>query len=93
MGTPYQFGVGEELFLADAQTRGTPRRAKAFHADVHERMPQAESRRALRLLQRRPRVRLASTGSARRPAWKARKPSGQIAGPNTSVVNSSTVKC
>ena len=42
MGATYQFGIEEELFLADAKTRGTPWRAKAFHADVHERMPEVE---------------------------------------------------
>lgn len=42
MGTPYQFGIEEELFLADAQTRGTPKHANDFHADVHKRIPEVE---------------------------------------------------
>ena len=42
MGTPYQFGIEEELFLADAETRGTPRRVDAFHGDVRRRMPEVE---------------------------------------------------
>lgn len=42
MSASYQFGIEEELFLADAQTRGTPTRVKPFHKAVHERMPQVE---------------------------------------------------
>lgn len=42
MTASYQFGIEEELFLADARTRGTPRQVKRFHASVHERMPQVE---------------------------------------------------
>lgn len=42
MGTPYQFGIEEELFLADARTRGTPRNVERFHRDVHARMPEVE---------------------------------------------------
>ena len=42
MGTPYQFGIEEELFLADTETRGTPLRVDAFHADVRKRMPEVE---------------------------------------------------
>ncbi len=43
MGTGYRFGIEEELFLADATTRGTPRRTlKAFHAAVHAALPAAE---------------------------------------------------
>jgi carboxylate-amine ligase len=38
----YQFGIEEELFLADAQSRGTPRRVKPFHKAVHDRMPEVE---------------------------------------------------
>jgi carboxylate-amine ligase len=39
----YQFGIEEEYFLADAATRGTPRRAVAdFHAAVRQRLPEAE---------------------------------------------------
>jgi glutamate---cysteine ligase / carboxylate-amine ligase len=43
MNTDYRFGIEEELFLADAVTRGTARRTvKAFHKDIHERLPKAE---------------------------------------------------
>ncbi len=43
MNTDYRFGIEEELFLADAVTRGSARRAvKAFHKDIHERLPKAE---------------------------------------------------
>lgn len=43
MDTSYRFGIEEEFFLADAVTRGTPRRtAKAFHADVHAQLPAVE---------------------------------------------------
>lgn len=38
----YQFGIEEELFLADARTRGTPKQTKKFHATVRERLPQVE---------------------------------------------------
>ncbi|WP_430913273.1 carboxylate-amine ligase [Methylobacterium sp. sgz302541] len=37
----YRFGIEEEYFLADAETRGTPRRSvKPFHADAAERLPE-----------------------------------------------------
>ena len=43
MNTSYRFGIEEEFFLADAATRGTPRRTvKAFHDDVHARLPLVE---------------------------------------------------
>ncbi len=43
MDTRYQFGIEEEYFLADATTRGTPRRAvTAFHDAVRKRLPQVE---------------------------------------------------
>lgn len=44
MGASYRFGIEEEYFLADAATRGTPRRAaaKAFHEAARARLPQAE---------------------------------------------------
>lgn len=42
MGTSYQFGIEEELFLADAETRGTPRQVDAFHSDLRKRMPDVE---------------------------------------------------
>ena len=43
MNTDYQFGIEEEYFLADATTRGTPRRAvKAFHDAARTRLPQVE---------------------------------------------------
>ncbi|WP_375455896.1 carboxylate-amine ligase [uncultured Methylobacterium sp.] len=43
MAHAYRFGIEEEFFLADAQTRGTPgRRVKAFHAAVQARMESAE---------------------------------------------------
>ncbi len=42
MAASYQFGIEEELFLADAHTRGTPKRVKPFHQAVHERMPEVE---------------------------------------------------
>lgn len=39
----YRFGIEEEFFLADAQTRGTPQRGiKAFHAEARARMDRAE---------------------------------------------------
>ena len=42
MAATYQFGIEEELFLADARTRGTPKGVKPFHAAVHDRMPEVE---------------------------------------------------
>ncbi|WP_375464930.1 carboxylate-amine ligase [uncultured Methylobacterium sp.] len=43
MAHAYRFGVEEEFFLADAGSRGTPRRGvKAFHAAVKNRMDAAE---------------------------------------------------
>lgn len=43
MDASYRFGIEEEYFLADAATRGTPRRTvKAFHAAVRARLPAAE---------------------------------------------------
>ncbi len=43
MSASYRFGIEEEFFLADATTRNTPgKAAKAFHADVHQRMPDVE---------------------------------------------------
>ena len=43
MDASYRFGIEEEYFLADAVTRGTPRRTvRAFHAAVKERLPQVE---------------------------------------------------
>ena len=43
MDTSYRFGIEEELFLADATTRGSPGDTlDAFHHDVHERMPKVE---------------------------------------------------
>ena len=42
MAASYQFGIEEELFLADAETRGTPKHVKRFHKAVHERMPEVE---------------------------------------------------
>ena len=43
MNTDYQFGIEEEYFLADATTRGTPRRTvKAFHDAARTRLPQVE---------------------------------------------------
>jgi carboxylate-amine ligase len=39
----YHFGIEEEYFLADAVTRGTPRRTvRAFHAAIRTRVPTAE---------------------------------------------------
>lgn len=38
---PYRFGIEEEYFLADAETRGTPRRSvKPFHTEAAERLPE-----------------------------------------------------
>ncbi|GAA0575174.1 carboxylate-amine ligase [Craurococcus roseus] len=44
MDTAYRFGIEEEYFLADASTRGTPRRRalEAFHAAAGARLPGAE---------------------------------------------------
>ena len=43
MDTSYRFGIEEEFFLADAGTRGTPRRSvKAFHAAARARLPSVE---------------------------------------------------
>ncbi len=43
MDASYRFGIEEEFFLADAATRGTPRRTvKAFHAAVRTRLPTVE---------------------------------------------------
>ena len=37
----YRFGIEEEYFLADAETRGTPRRSvKPFHSQAGERLPE-----------------------------------------------------
>ncbi|WP_375465585.1 carboxylate-amine ligase [uncultured Methylobacterium sp.] len=38
---PYRFGIEEEYFLADAETRGTPRRSvKPFHVAAAQRLPE-----------------------------------------------------
>ena len=43
MNTSYQFGIEEEFFLADAITRGTPRRTvKAFHDTVRAELPHVD---------------------------------------------------
>ena len=43
MDATFRFGIEEEFFLADAATRGTPRRGlKAFHAALHRELPKAE---------------------------------------------------
>ncbi len=42
MAATYQFGIEEELFLADAGTRETPRDARAFHKQLHDQMPEVE---------------------------------------------------
>jgi glutamate---cysteine ligase / carboxylate-amine ligase len=43
MDGDYQFGIEEELFLADAVTRATPERSLgAFHAAVHDQHPEVE---------------------------------------------------
>lgn len=40
-GHPYSFGIEEEYFLADAQTRGTPQGdLAAFHAEAEARLPE-----------------------------------------------------
>ena len=38
MDARYRFGIEEEYFLADAATRGTPRRTKPFHDAVRARV-------------------------------------------------------
>ncbi|WP_174296640.1 carboxylate-amine ligase [Sphingomonas bacterium] len=38
----FRFGIEEELFLADARTRKTPRRVEPFHDAVHKRLPEVE---------------------------------------------------
>jgi carboxylate-amine ligase len=42
MAQSYRFGIEEEFFLANAATRGTPRRVKAFHVDAQARMDRVE---------------------------------------------------
>jgi glutamate---cysteine ligase / carboxylate-amine ligase len=43
MESHFQFGIEEEMFLADAQTRGTSGRSlTAFHDAVHHQLPKAE---------------------------------------------------
>ena len=44
MAASYQFGIEEELFLADTKSRDTPtpKRVKAFHKAVHDRLPEVE---------------------------------------------------
>ena len=42
MDTRYRFGIEEEYFLADATTRGTPRRTKPFHDAARARVATAE---------------------------------------------------
>ena len=44
MDATYRFGIEEEIFLADAITRGTPQAggSKAFHDEAHELMPDVE---------------------------------------------------
>ena len=44
METAYRFGIEEEYFLADARTRGTPRRRalEGFHAAAGAHLPRAE---------------------------------------------------
>ncbi|GJE56215.1 MULTISPECIES: carboxylate-amine ligase [Methylobacterium] len=40
-GHSYRFGIEEEYFIADAETRGTPRRSvKPFHVEAAERLPE-----------------------------------------------------
>lgn len=40
-GHSYRFGIEEEYFIADAETRGTPRRTvKPFHVEAAERLPE-----------------------------------------------------
>jgi glutamate---cysteine ligase / carboxylate-amine ligase len=43
MDADFRFGIEEEFFLADAETRGTAGPAvRAFHREVHERLPQID---------------------------------------------------
>jgi carboxylate-amine ligase len=42
MTATYQFGIEEELFLADVVTRAAPADVEAFQREVHERMPDVE---------------------------------------------------
>ena len=42
MDARYRFGIEEEFFLADAASRGTPRRTKPFHDAVRARVSSAE---------------------------------------------------
>ena len=43
MDDTYRFGIEEEYFLADAATRGTPKRnLAAFHDAVHAKLPKVE---------------------------------------------------
>ena len=42
MDARYRFGIEEEYFLADASTRGTPRRTQPFHDAVRARIPSVE---------------------------------------------------
>jgi carboxylate-amine ligase len=42
MAATYQFGIEEELFLADAETRATPKHVEPFHRAVRDRMPTVE---------------------------------------------------
>ncbi len=43
MDTSYRFGIEEEFFLADAETRETPGQSvKAFHDEVHAALPMVE---------------------------------------------------
>ena len=42
MDARYRFGIEEEYFLADAATRGTPRRTKPFHDAARARLPTVE---------------------------------------------------
>ena len=42
MDARYRFGIEEEYFLADASTRGTPRRTKPFHDAVKARVSSVE---------------------------------------------------
>ena len=42
MDARYRFGIEEEYFLADASTRGTPRRTESFHGAVRARVPTVE---------------------------------------------------
>ena len=42
MAATYQFGIEEELFLADAETRATPKNVEPFHRAVRDRLPTVE---------------------------------------------------